>query len=168
MSWHPNSKRAIFSEVSTDDKKRVRIVRFDNYKPSESIKPSITPDDIPYAKKLEDLQDYKSDINNVIKGMKGYIIVNKTEAGSKSEYVNYSQDGKIFYDGYEQFSFVGSQNVGRIISKVTMTGEKEGKMDLMLTMNINGQVIYEQDGNKVTYGYVYYNGKNLTVEESYN
>jgi len=49
-----------------------------------------------------------------------------------------------------------------------MSGEKEGKMDLMLTMNINGQVIYEQDGNKVTYGYVNYNGKNLTVEESYN
>ena len=49
-----------------------------------------------------------------------------------------------------------------------MSGEKEGKMDLMLTMNMNGQVIYEQDGNKVTYGYVYYNGKNLTVEELYN
>ena len=168
MSWHPNSKRAIFSEVSTDDKKRVRIVRFDNYKPSESIKPSITPDDIPYAKKLEDLQDYKSDINNVIKGMKGYIILNKTEIGSKSEYVNYSQDGKIFYDGYEQFSFVGSQNVGRIISKVTMTGKKEGKMDLMLTMNINGDVVFEEDGKTVSYGYVEYDGKKITVEESFS
>ena len=97
ISWHPNSKKAMFSEISTNDVRGIRIVSFDNYKPSEIIKAKPTPDNIPYAKKLEDISaDYKSDINNVIKGKEGYIVLNKTEALNKIEYANYSDDGKIF------------------------------------------------------------------------
>ena len=169
ISWHPNSKKAMFSEISTNDVRRIRIVSFDNYKPSEIIKAKPTPDNIPYAKKLEDISaDYKSDINKVIKGKEGYIVLNKTEALSRLEYVNYSDDGKIFYNGFEQFNYVGNQYTGRIISNVTMNGSKKGKMDLMLTMNMNGDVVYKMEGEKVSYGYVEYDGTKLTIEDSFN
>jgi len=86
----------------------MRIVSFDNYKPSEIIKAKPTPDNIPYAKKLEDLSfDNKSNINRIIKGKEGFIVLNKTEALNKIEYVNYSDDGKIFYNGFEEFYYVG-------------------------------------------------------------
>ena len=172
MSWHPNSKEGMFTEIAQNGdekgKKRIRIVKFDNYIPSEIIKNKNTPDNIPYAKSLDALKEpLKTEFNGYFQGKEGIIVFNRTESKTRAEYQNYSEDGKIYYNGFEQCENV-SPTIGKFISKVTMSGEKEGKMDLMLTMNINGQVIYEQDGNKVTYGYVYYNGKNLTVEESYN
>ena len=97
ISWHPNSKKAMLSEISTKEVRRIRIVSFDNYKPSEIIKTKPTSDNIPYAKNLEDISvDNKNNINRVIKGKEGYIVLNKTEALNKIEYVNYSDDGKIF------------------------------------------------------------------------
>ena len=109
ISWHPNSKRAMFSEISTKEVRRIRIVSFDNYKPSEIIKAKATTDNIPYAKKLEDISvDNKNNINRVIKGKEGYIVLNKTEALNKIEYANYSDDGKIFYNGFEEFYYVGN------------------------------------------------------------
>ena len=172
ISWHPNSKKAMFSETAQNGdekgKKRIRIVNFDNYIPSEIIKNKKTPDNIPYAKGLDALKEpFEKEFNGYFQGKEGIIIFNRTKETTRSEYKNYSEDGKTYYNGFEQCEH-GSQTVGRFISDVTMTGENEGKMDLTLTMNINGQVIYEQDGKKMTYGYVYYKGKNITVEESYN
>lgn len=42
-----------------------------------------------------------------------------------------------------------------------MTGAKKGKMDLMITMYLNGEVIYENEGEKVSFGYVEYDGTKL-------
>ena len=49
-----------------------------------------------------------------------------------------------------------------------MTGAKKGKMDLMLTMYFNGEVIYENEGEKVSYGFVEYDETKLTIEDSFN
>ena len=52
-------------------------------------------------------------------------------------------------------------------SNLTMSGEKKGKMDLTLTMTYAGNIIFEQDSQKISYGYVEYNGKKLTIDDSY-
>jgi hypothetical protein len=108
------------------------------------------------------------EVNGYFKGKEGRMVFNKTEKIYKSEYQNYSEDGKTFYNGYELFEYVGSQMVGRLTSDITMTGKKEGRMDLTLTMTYGGDIIFEQDGNTISYGYVEYNGKKLTIDNSYN
>ena len=40
-------------------------------------------------------------------------------------------------------------------------------MDLTITMNYEGNIIFENEGEKISYGYVEYNGKKLTIEDSY-
>ena len=49
-----------------------------------------------------------------------------------------------------------------------MSGEKKGRMILSIYMNYLGDIIYEQNGKKISYGFVEYNGKNLTIENSYD
>ena len=41
-------------------------------------------------------------------------------------------------------------------------------MDLKITMNLQGYIIYEEEGNIMSSGYAEYNGKRLTIEDSYN
>ena len=172
MSWHPNSKKAMFSEVSKSGKKRIRIVNFNEYNPSKIIEKKTTPDNIKYAKTLDSLKEpLDTETYGYFKGKEGNILFNKTSTQYRTEYNNYTEDGEIFYNGYEQFNYIGNPNpqiTGKLISNVTMTGKKEGKMDLMITMNMNGDIVYEDQGQKVTYGYVKYNGKELTIENSYD
>ncbi|MBO6244427.1 MAG: hypothetical protein J6O41_07730, partial [Clostridia bacterium] len=170
LSWHPNCKKAMFSENNRKTKeKRIRIVHFDNYIPSNILENKKTPDNISYAKPLDELKkELPKEINGYFKGKVGRMVFNKTEKYSRSEYQNYSEDGKTFYNGYELSEYVGSQMVGKLTSDITMTGEKKGRMDLTITMTYGGDIIFEQDGKTISYGYVEYDGKKLTIDNSYN
>ena len=170
LSWHPSCKKAMFPENNRKTKeKRIRIVHFDNYIPSSILENKKTPDNISYAKPLDELKkELPKEINGYFKGKVGRMVFNKTEMFYRSEYQNYSEDGKTFYNGYELFEYVGSQMVGKLTSDITMTGEKEGRMDLTITMTYGGDIIFEQDGKTISYGYVEYNGKKLTIDNSYN
>jgi len=45
-----------------------------------------------------------SKVDGIFKGKNsGYMIFNKTLTSTKSEYINYSDDGKTFYNGSEEF-----------------------------------------------------------------
>ena len=169
ISWHPNSKKAMFSEISRKDRiKRIRIVHFDDYIPGNIYKDKTTPDNIVYAKSLDILnKTYEKEINGYYKGKEGIIIVNVTNDMSQTEYVNYTEDGKTFYNGYEKFRTINLLT-GQLESNITVTGENTGKMELKITMNLQGNIIYEEEGNIMTYGYAEYNGKNLTIEDSYD
>ena len=170
LSWHPNSKKAMFNEINKKTKeKRIRIVHLDNYKPSKILENKKTPDNISYAKKLEDLyQPLKSTINGYFEGKEGILIFNKTETTCRTEYVNYSEDGKTFYNGYEESEYLQNQYIGRLTSNVVMRGEETGKMELTIYMDYNGNIIYEENGKTISYGYAEYKGKKLTIEDSYN
>ena len=169
LSWHPSSKKAMFSEVNRKTKeKRIRIVHFDKYKPLKTLENKKTPDNISYAKKLEDLkQPLKRIINGYFVGKEGILIYNRTETTSRTEYINYSEDGKTFFNGVEESEYLQNQFIGRLTSNVVMTGEKTGKMDLSIYMNYNGDIIYEENGKEVSYGYAEYDGKKLTIENSF-
>ena len=166
LSWHPNSKKGMFSEIKQNSEKvikRIRIVNLENYKPGKILENKKTPDNISYAKTLQDLNDTAlNEAHGYFKGKGGIMIFNKTETWSKSGYFNYTEDNKTFYNGYEKFEFVGSPYVGKLTSNITMSGEKDGIMDLTLTMTYAGNILFDQ-----SYGYVEYNGKKLTIEDSF-
>ena len=170
MSWHPSSKKAMFTEINRiTQKKRIRIVYFADYKPLKTLENKKTPDNIPYAKKLEDLKEpLKKEINGYFVGKEGILIFNKTETICRTEYKNYSEDGKTFFNGVEESEYLKNQFIGRLTSNVVMTGEQTGKMNLSIYMNYNGDIIYEENGKEISYGYVEYNGKKLTIENSYS
>ena len=166
LSWHPNSKKGMFSEIkknSEKETKRIRIVNLENYKPGKILENKKTPDHISYAKTLDDLNNTSiNEIHGYFKGKGGIMVFNKTASWSKSEYINYTEDNKTFYNGYEKFEFVGNQMNGILTSNITMSGEKEGIMDLTLTMTYSGNILFDQSS-----GYVEYNGKKLTIEDSF-
>ena len=155
----------MFSEIKKNNDeqiKRIRIVNLKNYKPGKILENKKTPDNISYAKSLDNLNDTSiNEIHGFFKGKGGIMILNKTLTWSKSEYLNYTEDDKTFYNGYEQFELI-SQYVGKLTSNLTMNGEKKGKMDLTLTMTYQGNIVFEE-----SYGYVEYNGKKLTIEDSF-
>ena len=164
MSWNPNGKKAMFSETLKDgnnNKLRIRIVKLDNYKPSSIPEAKKTPDNIPYAKPLDSLKDLKGgDVNGYFNGKSsGIMIFNRTTTFRQSEYINYSDDGKTFYNGFEKFEAIG-QTAGKLTSNVVMSGEKQGEMNLTITMNLEGNIVEKQ-------GYVNYNGKNININDCY-
>ena len=154
----------MFSETLQDgnnNKHRIRIVKLDNYNPSSIPEAKKTPDNIPYAKPLDSLKNLTvEDINGYFKGKSsGIMIFNSTNSFSQSEYVNYSDDGKTFYNGFEKYEAI-SQTIGKLTSNVVMSGEKQGEMNLTITMNYQGNIIEKQ-------GYVNYNGKNININDCY-
>ena len=154
----------MFSETLQDgnnNKHRIRIVKLDNYKPSSIPEAKRTPDNIPYAKPLESLKELTTeDIHGYFNGKhSGIMIFNKTQSFSQSEYKNYSDDGKIFYNGFEKYEAI-SQSSGKLTSNVLMSGEKQGEMNLTITMNYQGNIVEKQ-------GYVNYNGKHVNINDCY-
>ena len=87
------------------------------------------------------------------------MIFNKTRAFSQSEYRNYSDDGKTFYNGFEKYEAIG-QTTGKLTSNVVMSGEQQGEMNLTITMNYKGNIVEKK-------GYVNYNGKNININDCY-
>lgn len=168
LSWHPSCKKGMFSETkqnSEKTQKRIRIVHLDNYKPSKILENKSTPDNIKYAKTLEDLNKTEiEDINGYFKGKhSGIMIFNKTKTHSKSVYQNYTDDGKIFYNGYEEYELIPTserENTGKLTSCLEMSGEKTGIMNLTIAINNNGNIIEKA-------GYVDYDGKRTNIEDAY-
>ena len=84
---------------------------------------------------------------------------NSTNSLSQSEYLNYTDDGKTFYNGFEKYEAI-SQTTGKLTSYVVMSGEQQGEMNLTITMNVQGNIIDKQ-------GYVNYNGKIVDINDCY-
>jgi len=84
---------------------------------------------------------------------------NSTNSFSQSEYLNYTDDGKTFYNGFEKYEAI-SQTTGKLTSYVVMSGEQQGEMNLTITMNVQGNIIDKQ-------GYVNYSGKIVDINDCY-
>lgn len=69
-----------------------------------------------------------------------------------------------FLNRYEKFENI-DMCIGRLESNNTVSGINTGKMELNLTINLSGYIVYEN--KNMTSGYVEYNGKKLTIEEIY-
>lgn len=189
MSWHPSGKKALFLEMlrgSFDEKGRptkLRLRRVDlhDYKPTEFIPFSETPENIPYGIKgikmiWRLLINRNKNINAKIAGKYSGFIDYKRIMSSKVnsievKYFNFSDDGKNFYNGYEKTKFsLMDETVYE--ADVELTGEEKGEMKLKATFSqLFGKtpvkIIFDMDenGKPKSYGYAKYKETILRIED---
>lgn len=197
MSWHPDGRRAMWPETlrgsgdgesgevgnSANAQVRLRKVVLHDYQPQEPAAPQPTPNDIPYGIKGEEGKaalwnpPSQSTAGKIAGKRSGYVEyqrqardIAQLEAGSVcTTYVNFSDDGKTFYNGSESVknSFT-DENVYE--ADIEMTGERQGEMKLRLTFSkvsfeIPPRLLFDMasDGKPKSYGYARYNGTLLNV-----
>ncbi|MCU6798154.1 hypothetical protein OB236_39110 [Paenibacillus sp. WQ 127069] len=181
MSWHPDGKRAMWVEMvrgSNGSQKRLRKVNLLDYKPEKPVPIKPTTDNIPYGiKDLTVLNSVYSNIDGKIAGKRsGYISylnnVSPNYSGkTETQYVNFSDDGVNFYNGYEKvhYNYAGES---RYEANIKLTGTKQGEMNLRATFSVPGgatpaRLLFETDvdGKPKSYGYAKYNGIILNIED---
>jgi hypothetical protein len=168
ISWHPSNLKAIWPEVERGtSNRRLRKLEISNYTPSAYPKIENTTDNVPYALDMSEMDNIHFDkkTNGTIKGKKsgeiiyynsGFTQIHQTV---KITYVNYSDDGKKFYNGEEEF--IGdrtSKNVYK--SNVILSGSESGQNNFTITFNTKSDLIKEE-----TEGYATYGGKTIKAED---
>ena len=168
ISWHPSNLKAIWPEVEKGtSNRRLRKLEISNYTPSAYPKIENTTDNVPYALDMSEMDNIHFDkkTNGTIKGKKsgeiiyynsGFTQIHQTV---KITYVNYSDDGKKFYNGEEEF--IGdrtSKNVYK--SNVILSGSESGQNNFTITFNTKSDLIKEE-----TEGYSSYGGKTIKAED---
>ena len=168
ISWHPSNLKAIWPEVEKGtSNRRLRKLEISNYTPSAYPKIENTTDNVPYALDMSEMDNihYDKKTNGTIKGKKsgeiiyynsGFLPIKQTV---KITYVNYSDDGKKFYNGEEEF--IGdrtSKNVYK--SNVILSGSESGQNNFTITFNTKSDLIKEE-----TEGYATYGGKTIKAED---
>lgn len=190
MSWHPDGRKAMWPEMvrgsgSKGEKGRqirIRKVELLDYQPQEPVPFERTPDDISYGIKPgpKFLPEPAGKIDGKISGKhSGYInyighgnIETQGIMGSNEvEYVNFSDDGKSFYNGFERsvYTIMGES---RYEADLEMTGEQRGRMKFRAAFSsMDGgmpiRLLFEkaEDGRPKSFGYAEYNGVRLNIED---
>ncbi len=177
MSWHPSGKKAMWPEgLRGTAEKRIRIVELFDYKPQAPVPAYRSPDSIPYGETNQEKLHLSpgQNIEGKIAGKhSGYIMLKKTNGSVRSEYVEMSDDGLSFYNGYEA-SWQTASGESVYEADVAMSGEQTGEMKLRMTFSaasFDGGLLPEllldtaEDGKPKSYGYAKYNGIQLNIED---
>ena len=183
MSWHPSGLKAMWPEMvrGSDQSEgggqaRVRKVTLHDHQAGEPVPAQATPDDIPYGiggeeGRLSLWSPPDDDVEGKIAGKhSGYVEYTRREA-VQSQYVNYSDDGKTFYDGTERMArSLTGESVYE--ADLEMTGEQQGAMKLRatfseLTFTLPPRLLFDAagDGKPKSYGYATYGGRTLNIED---
>ncbi|MDR1641723.1 MAG: hypothetical protein LBT59_18685 [Clostridiales bacterium] len=180
MSWHPNGTKAMWPEMVSGNpkEKRLRVVELKDYVPSPSVPAAKTPEDIPFASDgaLDDWLDPVGNSEVKIAGKhSGFIEIAKQRGNSSTSYRHFSDDGKLFYDGYEKTSLTAElDSVYEACFKAQdeTTGDVVGEMNCRLTFSRCGsgherymKLLLEpaEDGKPKSYGYARHEGKVIDV-----
>ena len=168
ISWHPSNLKAIWPEVEKGtSNRRLRKLEISNYTPSAYPKIENTTDNVPYALDMSEMDNIHFDkkTNGTIKGKKSGEIIyynsgfSQTHQTVKITYVNYSDDGKKFYNGEEEF--IGDRTSKNIYkSNVILSGSESGQNNFTITFNTKSDLIKEE-----TEGYASYGGKTIKAED---
>jgi hypothetical protein len=183
MSWHPGGKKVMWPEgLRGTETIRIQIAKLLDYIPGQSVAIQKTPDTISYAE--PDISKLSSLSNPNIEGKiagkhSGHIEYQRrgkeameTLAGSiETVYVNYSDDGERFYNGYEKTSYsVFDESIYE--ADLTMSGAETGEMKLRATFSkIAGgnlpKLLFEKasDGKPKSYACAAYRGITLNIED---
>jgi hypothetical protein len=183
MSWHPRNKKVMWPEGLRGTKEmRIRIAELLDYVPGPPVTVRKTPDHIPYAEKdiskLQALPVFSGE-GKIAGKHSGHIELKRQgkegmagmEGSSEAVYVNFSDDGKNFYKGYEKTVYsVFAESVYE--ADVEMTGEDQGEMKFRAAFtkiagNIAPKLIFDkaEDGKPRSCGYVKYKGTTLRIED---
>lgn len=179
MSWHPDGKRVMWPETfrgSNGLQKRLQKAELLDYKPEAPVPFTTTPDDIPYGiKDLSVLHSVNPNIEGKIAGKhSGYIDYVRQVSGysgkTEAQYVNFSDDGENFYNGYEKISH--SADGGRYEADLQLTGSQQGEIKLRASFSALGgptpaKLLFDADadGKPKSFGYASYNGITLNIAD---
>lgn len=180
MSWHPDGKRAMWLEMLRGDSTQMRLQKAAllDYKPQTSVPFKATTDNIPYGiKDLTVLSSVNPNVAGKIAGKKsGYINYIKNvypnyKGNMESQYVNFSDDGVNFYNGYEKLNYNYAAE-SCYEANLQLTGAKPGVMNFRATFSALGgakpaKLLFDTDtdGNPKSYGSVTYNGITLNIKD---
>ena len=160
ISWHPNNLKAIWPEtLRGTSNRRLRKLEISNYSPSENPKIENTTDNVPYALDISEMDkiSFEKEKNGIIKGKNsGYIEYYNsgfkiTGQNVTMTYVNFSNDGKKFYNGKEEF--IGNRGVKNVyISNVILSGSENGINNFTLTFDAKSDLMKNETSGFATYG----------------
>lgn len=195
MSWHPDGKRAMWVEtLRGTNTQRLQKVELLDYSPQKTVQAVTTTDNVPYGiKDLSVISSLTKKAQGKIAGKKyGYINytsnASSLSGSTESQYVNYSDDGINFYNGYEKFNYnfikesryeanikltIGKGNTTTTGSAITMDNSLVlGDMNFRATFSsLQGatpaKLLFDidTDGKPKSYGYVKFNGKTLNIND---
>lgn len=179
MSWHPDGKRVMWPEMlkgGDPTKMRLQTAKLPDYKSEPPVPITTTTDNIPYGiKDLTVLDSVNPNIEGKIAGKhSGYINYVRNDSGysgnTEALYVNFSDDGEDFYNGYEKVHY--SADGGRYETNLQLTGSKQGEMNFRATFSALGgpkpaRLLFDTDadGKPKSYGYATYNGITLNIAD---
>jgi hypothetical protein len=180
MSWHPDGKRVMWPEMlrgSDGSQMRLQTAKLPDYKPEAPVPFETTTDHIRYGiKDLTVLDSVNPNVEgkiagkhsghmNYIRNVTGYS--GKTEA----EYVNFSDDGENFYNGYEKVHYSIADG-SRYEANLQLTGSRQGEMKFRAAFSALGgpkpaKLLFDidADGKPKSYGYASYNGITLNIAD---
>jgi hypothetical protein len=182
MSWHPGNKKVMWPEgLRGTGKMRIRIAELPDYVPSPPAAVQKTPEHISYAEKdiskLQFLPAFNTE-GKIVGKHSGHIEYKRQgkedmpgmEGSTEAVYVNFSDDGKNFYNGYEKTVYsVIAESVYE--ADLAMSGGDTGEMKLRASFSeITGnapRLLFEKapDGKPKSYGYASYKGITLKIED---
>jgi hypothetical protein len=181
MSWHPGGKKVMWPEgLRGKPDRRIRIAELLDYTPGPAIPVRKTPEVITYTEQYtQDISNLRGVGHNAIKGKiagkhSGHIEYKQQGAamgGSvEAVYVDYSDDGKRFYRGYEKARY-SVIDVSVYEADLELEGEETGEMKLRVSFSelVGGppKLLFEkaEDGKPKSYGHASYRGITLRVED---
>ena len=168
ISWHPNNLKAIWPETERGtSNRRLRKLEIINYTPSEYPKIENTTDNVPYALDMSEMDkiSMETETKGTIKGKHSGKIeyynsgFTPTEQRVKMTYVNFSNDGKKFYNGEEEF--IGKRDIKNVYtSNVVLSGTESGTNNFTITFDSNSSLVMDE-----TFGFASYGGETINAKD---
>ena len=168
ISWHPSNLKALWPEVERGtSNRRLRKLEISNYTPSTYPKLENTTDNVPYALDMSEIDkiNFDKETNGIIEGKhSGHIEYynsgfSQTVQVVKLTYVNYSDDGKKFYNGEEIYD-VDRTSRTKYSSNIILSGSESGQNNFTITFDTNSDLVKDE-----TEGYATYGGKTIKAED---
>jgi len=169
MTWQPSGKKVMWPEVLRGtSERRLRIAELLDYQPQNDTPPQATPLNIPYAttdieKLLGTTKMPNSDLK--IAGEKeGEMQFSKAGSASTSTFNNYSDDGKVFFNGFEKSQY---NDKGEVVyeADLEMTGAQTGSMKCMLTFSAMSYTEPSRLIKEESHGFAEFDGVRINVSD---
>lgn len=149
MSWKSDGSSAMWIERERDSNgARVRIVRLLGYIPGEKVAAVPTPAVGDYAQEPASLGNYDVKVRGQVSGFA--TVKKETGPGNKTTvtvvYENYSDDGKVFFNGSESSSgaIMSETFYDSDLSITDAEGKRLGGMDVYLAMTASGPTLNKE------------------------
>jgi hypothetical protein len=193
MSWHPDGARVMWMEMvrgseagGARPRMRARVARLRDHTAAQAVPPVPTPNEVPYgiagADAEEVLRRQSAPVTSGrIAGIhSGYIAFERQQedltlgraAAARTEYENFSDDGRSVYNGYERT--VSALVSGTVYeADLELVGDTSGEMRLRATwtgLQDKARLLFDRDvdGKPKTHGYARYGDVVMQIGELFD